>query len=107
MIKIVFVTPDGAELPVEGREGLSLMEVARAADVPGILAECGGACSCSTCHVYVDKAWVGRLPPMAEDEADLVDFAFEPDPETSRLSCQIKLTPDLDGLRVTVPAQQM
>lgn len=107
MIKIVFVTPDGVELPVEGREGLSLMEAARAADVPGILAECGGACSCSTCHVYVDKSWVGRLSPMAEDEADLVDFAFEPDPETSRLSCQIKLTPDLDGLRVTVPAQQM
>ena len=106
MIKITFVTADGVEHVAEGRPGLSLMETARSANVPGILAECGGACSCSTCHVYVDPGWVGQLPEKEEMEADLLDFAFEPDEVTSRLSCQVTLTEALDGIKVRVPAQQ-
>ena len=106
MIAITFVTPEGTEIAVNGKPGLSLMEAARAADVPGIVAECGGSCSCSTCHVYVDPDWVGALASPEELETDLLDFAWEPDPDRSRLSCQIVLTEALDGLRVTVPAQQ-
>ncbi|MEC3862432.1 2Fe-2S iron-sulfur cluster-binding protein [Mesobacterium sp. TK19101] len=106
MIKLSFVTSDGQEITTTARAGISLMEAARAANIPGILAECGGACSCSTCHVYVDRDWIGKLPGKAEDEADLLDFAFEPDEETSRLSCQVTLTPELDGMRVMVPERQ-
>ncbi|MBY6200988.1 2Fe-2S iron-sulfur cluster binding domain-containing protein [Maritalea mobilis] len=106
MIKITFITADGAEHVTEGRAGLSLMEVARMADVPGILAECGGACSCSTCHVHVDPGWVAQLPEKDEMEADLLDFASDVDEATSRLSCQITVTVDMDGLRVSIPAEQ-
>lgn len=106
MINVTFITAEGREIATEAREGLTLMEAARAANVPGILAECGGACSCSTCHVYVARDWVGKLAPKSDDEADLLDFAYEPDAETSRLSCQVTLSADLDGLRVTVPLQQ-
>ncbi|MCB1397282.1 MAG: 2Fe-2S iron-sulfur cluster binding domain-containing protein [Rhodobacter sp.] len=106
MITVTFTAPDGAEIAASARPGLTLMEAARDACVPGILAECGGACSCSTCHVYIDPAWTAKLPEAEEMEVDLLDFAVEVDPETSRLSCQITLTPELDGLRVRVPARQ-
>lgn len=106
MVTITFITADGQEIAAQAQPGLSAMEAARNADVPGILAECGGACACSTCHVYVDADWVGKLPEKEGMEADLLDFAWEPDEERSRLSCQIKITQDMDGLRLTVPAQQ-
>lgn len=106
MIKITFTTADGAEITTEANPGLTLMEAARDANVPGIIAECGGSCSCSTCHVYIDPEWVDRLPPKEEQEADLLDFAWEADETRSRLSCQITLTEEDDGLRVEVPAQQ-
>ncbi|WP_102225351.1 2Fe-2S iron-sulfur cluster-binding protein [Acidimangrovimonas sediminis] len=106
MPRITFVTADGQEITADATPGLSLMETARAAAIPGILAECGGACSCSTCHVYVDPSWYDRLPAMKEMEADLLDFAWEPHPDRSRLSCQIDVSEDMDGLRVTLPAQQ-
>ncbi|SFJ75404.1 2Fe-2S iron-sulfur cluster-binding protein [Celeribacter neptunius] len=106
MIKAIFTAPGGTTIETDARDGLSLMEAARLANVPGILAECGGACSCSTCHVYVDRDWIGKLPEKDEMETDLLDFADEVDEATSRLSCQIKLSPELDGIRVTVPTRQ-
>ena len=68
---------------------------------------CGGACACSTCHVYVDEAWVGKIPAKDDMEEDMLDFAYQPDPAKSRLTCQIKVTDELDGLRVKMPEKQI
>lgn len=106
MVQITFVEHDGSLHVVEAAAGLTLMEAARDDDVRGILAECGGACSCSTCHVYVAPEWVDRLPAISALEQDMLDFAHAPDPARSRLSCQIKLTDTLDGLRVDLPERQ-
>lgn len=105
MAKITFIDQDGGKRTVEADNGSTVMEVAIRNDVPGIEAECGGACSCATCHVYVDEAWtdaVGGPEPMEED---MLDFAFDVRP-TSRLSCQIKVRDALDGLVVTTPERQ-
>jgi len=98
MLKITFIQPDDSEQVVEAEPGITLMEAAKLNDVPGIEAECGGACACATCHVYVDDAWREKTGTPAQMEEDML--------ETSRLSCQIKLTPELDGLVVRVPAKQ-
>ncbi|MCK5519111.1 MAG: 2Fe-2S iron-sulfur cluster binding domain-containing protein [Alphaproteobacteria bacterium] len=90
----------GKEYALEGIEGWRLMEVIRDNDLP-IKAECGGACSCSTCHVYVDDCWIGKLSPPSQEEIDQLDDAFEVQ-DNSRLSCQILLNEKLDGLRVTL-----
>jgi 2Fe-2S ferredoxin len=105
MVKLTFIQPDGASQTVEAEPGVTLMEAAKLNDVPGIEAECGGACACATCHVYVDAAWVEATGKPAEMEEDMLDFAFDVRKE-SRLSCQIKVTPALDGLTVRVPAKQ-
>ena len=105
MAKITFVQPDGAKQDVEGEVGLTVMEVAKKALIPGIEAECGGACSCATCHVYVDDAWGAKVGKPSEMEEDMLDFAFDVR-ERSRLSCQIKVTSELDGLVVRVPEKQ-
>jgi 2Fe-2S ferredoxin len=105
MVKLTFIQPDGASQTVEAEPGVTLMEAAKLNDVPGIEAECGGACACATCHVYVDAAWVEATGKPAEMEEDMLDFAFDVRKE-SRLSCQIKITPALDGLTVRVPAKQ-
>lgn len=105
MPKVTFRTADGAARPVEAASGSSLMEGAVRGNVPGILAECGGACACATCHVYVDEEWIGRLPPAGEIEASMLDYVQDGRP-TSRLACQIVLTEELDGLSVAVPAVQ-
>jgi len=98
---IVYVTDRaGKEHALEGIEGWRLMEVIRDNDLP-IKAECGGACSCSTCHVYVDDSWIGKLPHPSQEETDQLDNAFEVQ-DNSRLSCQILLNEKLDGLRVTL-----
>ncbi|MEM6481121.1 MAG: 2Fe-2S iron-sulfur cluster-binding protein [Pseudomonadota bacterium] len=107
MAKITFVESSGARHEVDVEEGLSIMEAARNANVPGIEADCGGACACSTCHVYVDPDWVAKLPQKDEMEVDMLDFAFEPDEQRSRLTCQVKVTPALDGLVVNVPERQI
>lgn len=91
---------DGQLHELEAVEGWRLMEVIRDYGLP-IKAECGGACSCATCHVYVDQAWMDKIPPMREDEEDMLDQAFEVQ-DNSRLSCQIILDENLDGLRVTL-----
>ena len=107
MPKITYVEHSGKEHTVEVAEGLTVMEGAVSHNIPGIDADCGGACACSTCHVYVDPAWLGKLPEKEEMEMDMLDFAYEPDPERSRLTCQLKVTPALDGLRVQMPEKQI
>lgn len=106
MPRITFLDPTGQTHTVEVAVGLTVMEGARDNCIPGILADCGGACACSTCHVYVDPAWVGRLSPRDDMESDMLDFAHEPDPDRSRLTCRLRVTEDLDGLIVTIPAEQ-
>jgi len=102
MIKVTFVQADGVERKLEDIElGQSLMEAARSNAVKGILADCGGGCACATCHVYVDPQWQGIVGPPDDIEAGILDMTEGMKP-TSRLSCQIKLRPELDGLRVTV-----
>jgi ferredoxin, 2Fe-2S len=101
MPKLVVVTRDGSERAVEGQVGLSVMEVIRENGFDELLALCGGCCSCATCHVHVDSDWQDRLSPMSEDENDLLESSDHRS-ESSRLSCQIPFTQDLDGLRVTI-----
>ena len=105
MVKLTFIQPDGASQIVEAEAGLTVMEAAKQNDVPGIDAECGGACACATCHVYVDPAWVEKVGKPEAMEEDLLDFAFDVRKE-SRLSCQIKVTEELDGLTLRVPEKQ-
>ena len=105
MVKITFIESTGQSRQVEAEEGSTVMETAVRNAVPEIEAECGGACACATCHVYVDPAWAeatGKPEPMEED---MLDFAFEVQPN-SRLSCQIKVKPQLEGLVVRTPARQ-
>jgi 2Fe-2S ferredoxin len=101
MPKLIVVTREGEESTVEGEAGLSVMEVIRDAGFDELLALCGGCCSCATCHVYVDPAFADKLPAMGEDESDLLDSSDHRN-ETSRLSCQLMLTAELDGMRVTI-----
>ncbi|MBX9926167.1 MAG: 2Fe-2S iron-sulfur cluster binding domain-containing protein [Hyphomicrobiaceae bacterium] len=105
MAKITFVQPDGTSQTVDAKPGMTVMEAARLSNVAGIEAECGGACACATCHVYVAGDWVPKTGKAAAMEEDMLDFAFDVRPE-SRLSCQIKVTDALDGLVLTVPAKQ-
>lgn len=107
MAKITYVEFNGTEHEIEVANGLTVMEGARDNGVPGIAADCGGACACSTCHVYVDPAWVDRLPKKEAMEEDMLDFAWEPNPARSRLTCQIRVTPALDGLKVFIPEKQI
>ncbi len=104
MPKLVVVTRDGTERTVEGETGLSVMEVIRDAGFDELLALCGGCCSCATCHVHVDEAYLDRLPKMSADEDDLLDSSGDRN-ATSRLSCQLQFGPALDGLRVTIAAE--
>ncbi len=106
MANITFVEPSGQAVTVAVTDGWSLMQGAMAAGVEGIVAECGGSCACATCHCYVDEARAAGLPPPEQAELDmLANVAAERRP-TSRLSCQIKASPALDGLVVTLPQRQ-
>ena len=105
MVKITFIQPDNSEQVVECEPDMTLMEAAKLNSVPGIDAECGGACACATCHVYVDEAWREKTGTPSQMEEDMLDFAFEVRPN-SRLSCQIKVSEALDGLVVTTPGKQ-
>ena len=107
MAKITYVEFNGTEHVVDVATGLTVMEGARDNGVPGIEADCGGACACSTCHVYVAPDWVGKLPAKDPMEDDMLDFAYQPDPERSRLTCQLKVTDALDGLIVHMPEKQI
>ena len=105
MAKITYIAHDGTRFEVEVENGSTVMENAIKNSVPGIEAECGGACACATCHVYVDNAWTGKTGSPEAMEEDMLDFAYDVQPN-SRLSCQIKVTADLDGLVVKVPERQ-
>lgn len=105
MPKITFIEANGSKHEVEAEAGMTVMEAAVKNSVPGIEAECGGACSCATCHVYVSDDWREIAGQPDEMEEDMLDFAFDVR-ESSRLSCQIKVTDDLDGLVVHVPEKQ-
>ncbi len=105
MPKIKYIEPTGKERVVEVPVGWSVMEGAVKNLVPGIDADCGGACACATCHVYVDSTWIAKIAPKTEMEETMLDFAQDIEP-TSRLSCQIKVTAELDGLVVRLPRTQ-
>jgi 2Fe-2S ferredoxin len=105
MTKIVFIGRDGTRYELDGENSSTVMETAIKNGVPGIEAECGGACACATCHVYVDEAWAEKTGEPEPMEEDMLDFAYDVRP-TSRLSCQIRVSDDLDGLTVTVPKRQ-
>jgi len=101
MPRIIYVQPDGTRREVEVETGFTVMEGAVNNDVDGIVAECGGACACATCHAYVDEAWLERLPEMDDMEDSMLDSAWERR-HNSRLTCQIEITDALDGLLVHV-----
>jgi ferredoxin, 2Fe-2S len=105
MVKITYIESGGTARTVDADVGATVMETAIKNNVPGIEAECGGACACATCHVYVDEAWAVKTGEPSPMEEDMLDFAYDVRP-TSRLSCQIPVTQDLDGLVVTTPPRQ-
>ena len=105
MAKVTYIQFDGTETTVEVKPGLSVMEGAIKNNIPGIDADCGGACACATCHVYVDEAWRDKTGEPSAMEESMLDFADEVQP-TSRLSCQIRVTDALDGLVVRLPENQ-
>jgi ferredoxin, 2Fe-2S len=105
MPKITYIEHDGAARTVEAEIGATVMETALKNEVPGIVAECGGSCTCATCLVHVEEAWMGKVGERSPEEEDQLDFAFDVRPN-SRLSCQIKVTDALDGLVVHTPSYQ-
>jgi len=105
MAKLTFIDAGGASRTVDAQVGSTVMETAIRNSIPGIDAECGGACACATCHVYVAPEWAEIVGKPSQMEEDMLDFAFEVRP-SSRLSCQIKVTSQLDGLVVTTPPKQ-
>ena len=107
MVKITYIEFNGTEHVVDVETGMTVMEGARDNNIPGIEADCGGACACSTCHVYVDASWVKKIPEKEDMEEDMLDFAYSPDENSSRLTCQIEVTDELDGLIVRMPEKQI
>ena len=107
MPSIIFIHPDGSRQQIEASAGESAMQAATRQDISGILGECGGNAMCATCHVYVDEAWLARLRPIGDEEDALLDGAAAERRANSRLSCQIKLAPELDGLVLCLPERQI
>ncbi|KCV81456.1 ferredoxin [Actibacterium atlanticum] len=107
MAKITYVEHNGTKHEVDVAAGLTVMEGARDNNVPGIEADCGGACACSTCHAYIDGDWYAKAGDMESMEQDMLDFAFQPEAGRSRLTCQITVTEDMDGLVVQLPERQI
>tara|TARA_B100000963_G_C22306406_1_gene528096 strand:- start:351 stop:671 length:321 start_codon:yes stop_codon:yes gene_type:complete len=105
MTKIIYLDHHGNSKTVEVDNGLTVMEGAIQNDVPGIDADCGGSMACATCHVYVEEKWLNKIPKPEDGEVDMIDMAFEPK-KSSRLSCQITVSDELDGLTVTTPEKQ-
>jgi len=105
MPKITYNTHDGKTYTIDVHKGLSVMEGAVQNDIPGIDADCGGGMACATCHVYVNEDWVDKLPQKEDGEEDMLDMAFEPQ-KNSRLSCQLVVSEELEGLIVRIPSKQ-
>jgi 2Fe-2S ferredoxin len=106
MVEIVYIQPSGERVTIDVTEGWSLMQGATAANVDGIVAECGGSCACATCHCYVEETRLAELPPPAQQELDMLGYVAAERQPNSRLSCQIKAAPVLAGLVLTLPAEQ-
>ena len=105
MPKITYIEHNGKTHNIEVPNELSVMEGAIQNNIPGIDADCGGACACATCHIYVDEKWFDKLPKKSESEQDMLDMAIEPN-KFSRLGCQITVNDDLDGMVVKMPSKQ-
>ena len=105
MPKITYKDDKGNSKTIEIENGLTVMEGAIQNDIPGIDADCGGSMACATCHVYVEEKWLDKLPKSDEGEIDMIDMAFEPK-KNSRLSCQLIVSDELDGLIVNIPSKQ-
>ena len=105
MPKITYITHDNQNYTIEVQNGLTVMEGAVQNDIPGIDADCGGGMACATCHVYVKEDWLDKLPKKEDGEEDMLDMAFEPK-QNSRLSCQLIVSDELDGLIVNIPSKQ-
>ena len=105
MPEVTFIDRVGEPHTLNVENGISLMQISVDNSIDGIVAECGGACSCATCHVYVDEPWLARLNPPSETEEGLLECVIDPQPN-SRLSCQIKLSDELDGIVVRIPRAQ-
>ena len=105
MAKITYIEHNGTEHTIDVENGMTVMEGAIKNSIPGIDADCGGACACATCHVYVAPEWKDKVGPAESMEEDMLDFAFDVR-DNSRLSCQIKVTDELDGLTVNLPEKQ-
>ena len=105
MPKITYKDKDGNSKTIEVEKGLTVMEGAIQNEIPGIDADCGGSMACSTCHVYVEEKWFDKLPKAEDAEVDMIDMAYDPK-KNSRLSCQLIVTNELDGLVVTTPEKQ-
>ena len=106
MPKITYIESSGNRKTIEVEKGLSVMEGAVQNNIPGIDADCGGSMACATCHVYVKEEWFNKLPKAEDAEQDMIDMAFEPK-KNSRLSCQLIVSEELDGLIVTTPSKQV
>lgn len=104
--RVTYIGPDGRKDQVVVALGDTVMDGALDNNIPGIIGQCGGGCTCSTCHCYVEAPWLNRLAPPHQDEVDLLAYALDPEPG-SRLACQIKLTGSLDGLTVRLPRRQL
>ena len=105
MPKITYITHDNQNYTIDVQNGLTVMEGAIQNDIPGIDADCGGGMACATCHVYVKEEWLDKIPHKEDGEEDMLDMAFEPK-KNSRLSCQLIVSDELDGLEVTIPEKQ-
>jgi 2Fe-2S ferredoxin len=106
MPAVIYIEHNGDTIRAEAPLNRNLMQVALDNSVAGILGDCGGSCSCATCHGYIDAAWADRLPPISETEAFMLEGVPEPRP-TSRLCCQIRMTPELDGIVINLPLEQV
>ena len=105
MAKITYIEHNGTSHTFDVANGLTVMEGAVQNNIPGIDADCGGSCACATCHVYVDEKWSAKIPKKESAEQDMLDVAFEPN-SFSRLSCQLQVSDELDGLVVKMPSKQ-
>ena len=106
MAKINYITHDNQTHTIDVQNGLTVMEGAVQNDIPGIDADCGGGMACATCHVYVNEEWLDKLPTKEDGEEDMLDMAYEPN-KFSRLSCQVIVSDELDGLTVNIPEKQV
>ncbi len=106
MPTIIFVDDDGSQHEVDAKTGVSVMEAALANNIDGIEAECGGSCMCATCHCFIDENFASLVPAMASDEEEMLGFTAVDRRPTSRLSCQIKVTEEMEGMIVNLPAEQ-